>query len=60
MCGARLKSIKAPQPPGGLTQYTACGASCNKYGPALYMLENVVKTVCAQIWMQLVPCTGPD
>ena len=56
----RMGPIKAPQPPGGLKEYTFCGASCNKYGPALYKLENVVKTVRGQIWMQLVPCTGLD
>ena len=48
MCGARLKSIKAPQPPGGLTQYTACGASCNKYSPALYKLKNVAESTRGQ------------
>ena len=47
----RMGPIKAPQPPGGLKEYTVCGASCNKYGPALYKLENGIKTVWDQIWM---------
>ena len=60
MYGARLKSMKAPQPPGGLEHCTACGASCNRYGPALYMLEEVAKTARGQIYGRLELSAGLD
>ena len=50
-CLGRMEPIKAPQLLGGLKQCTACGASCNRYGPALYKLKNGIKTVWDQIWM---------
>ena len=56
----RMGPIKAPQPPGGLKQYTTCGASCNSYGPAPCLLGNVVKTVRSQIYGHLELSAGLD
>ena len=44
----RMGPIKAPQPPGGLKEYTVCGASCNKYGPTPYKLRTVEESTRGQ------------
>ena len=60
ICLGRMGPINAPQPSGGLKQYTVCGASCNKYGLVLYMLENVVKLPRGQISGHLELSAGLD